>query len=114
MNDEIREEIRKNLIKYRKAKGLSQKELAEKLNISPPSVSMWEIGKNSIDINNLYNICKILDISFNDILGKYNNNKEENEEIREVNELFNKLNSENKEFIKTSLKLANNSNFYKC
>ena len=91
MNDEIREEIRKNLIKYRKEKGISQKELANLLNISPPSVSIWETGRNSIDINNLYNICKILDISFNDILGKYNNNKEENEEIREVKEEFNKF-----------------------
>ena len=109
MNDEIREEIRKNLIKYRKEKGLSQKELANLLKVNGSAVSIWETGRNSIDINNLYNICKILDISFNDILGKYNNNKEENEEIREVNELFNKLNSENKEFIKTSLKLANKS-----
>ena len=114
MSDEIREEIRKNLIKYRKEKGISQKELAEKLNINASSVSQWEIGKNSIDINNLYNICKILDISFNDILGKYNNSKEENEEIREVNNLFNKLNNEGKEYIKTSLKVANNSTLYKC
>ncbi|MBR0183579.1 MAG: helix-turn-helix transcriptional regulator [Clostridia bacterium] len=110
MNDEIREEIRKNLIKYRKEKGISQKELANLLNISPPSVSIWETGRNSIDINNLYNICKILDISFNDILGKYNNNKEENEEIREVNELFNKLDNEGKEVIKNTLKLIATNN----
>lgn len=110
MNDEIREEIRKNLIKYRKEKGISQKELANLLNINASSVSQWEIGKNSIDINNLFNICKILDVSFNDMLGKYNNNKEEEEEIREVKELFNKLSNEGKETIKNTLKLiANNS-----
>ena len=114
MSDEIREEIRKNLIKYRKEKGLSQKELANLLNVSPPSVSIWENGRNSIDINNLFNICKILDISFNDILGKFSNYKEETDEIKEVKEMFNKLNNEGKEYIKTSLKVANNSTLYKC
>lgn len=113
MSDEIREEIRKNLIKYRKEKGLSQKELSKLLNINASSVSQWEIGKNSIDINNLYNICKILDISFNDILGKFSNYKEETDEIREVKEEFNKLNKEGKEYIKTSLKLIANNNINK-
>ena len=109
MNDEIREEIRKNLIKYRKEKGLSQKELAEKLNITNVSVSTWERGLNSIDISNLFNICKILDISVNDLFGKYSNDQKENEEIKTVKEMFNKLNDEGKEYIKPSLKFANNS-----
>lgn len=113
MSDEIREEIRKNLIKYRKEKGISQKELAEKLNVNSSAISIWENGYNSIDISNLFNICKILEISINDLFGKFSNDQKDTDEIREVKEMFNKLNSEGKEYIKTSLKIANNSNLYK-
>lgn len=114
MSDEIREEIRKNLIKYRKFKGLSQKELAEKLNVNSSAISIWENGYNSIDISNLFNICKILEISINDLFGKFSNDQKDTDEIREVKEMFNKLNNEGKEYIKTSLKVANNSTLYKC
>ena len=109
MNDEIREEIRKNLIKYRKEKGLSQKELAEKLNITNVSVSTWERGLNSIDISNLFNICKILEISINDLFGKFSNDKNEKEEIKEIKDLFNNLEKEEKEYIKTGLLILNKS-----
>ncbi|MBR0519099.1 helix-turn-helix transcriptional regulator, partial [bacterium] len=89
MSDEIREEIRNNLIKFRKGKKISQKKLAELLKINQSAISMWETGRSSIDIINLYNICKILNISVNDLFGKYSNEqKEKSEEIRKIKEQF--------------------------
>ncbi len=59
---ELRETISKNLRKYRKQAKISQTELAKQLGISPSSVSNWEQGLNSIDIDTLFRVCKILGV----------------------------------------------------
>ena len=48
--DAFKENLAKNLIKYRKAMGLTQAELAEKLNYSDKAVSKWERGESYPDI----------------------------------------------------------------
>ena len=48
---------------------MTQKELAEKLGVQHNTISTWENGINSIDVDTLYKICIILDISINDIFG---------------------------------------------
>jgi len=53
---------RMNIKKYRKMKKMSQKEFAEALDVTHSSVSSWEIGKNSIDLNRLNQICQVLDV----------------------------------------------------
>lgn len=65
MNDlkNVRMTISKNIKKYRKKAKLSQTELARILEISPSSVSNWEQGLNSIDIDTLFRVCKILNVS---------------------------------------------------
>lgn len=60
---ELREVISRNFKKYRKQAKLSQTELARLLGISPSSVSNWEQGLNSIDIDTLFKACKILGVS---------------------------------------------------
>ena len=47
---DIKENLAKNLILYRKAKGLTQAELAEKLNYSDKAVSKWERGESVPDL----------------------------------------------------------------
>ena len=42
--------ISKNIIKYRKKMGLTQLELAEKLNYSDKTLSKWERGESMPDI----------------------------------------------------------------
>ena len=49
MND-IRETLRINLEHQLKKSGLTQKQLAEQLGISPSAVTNWIKGKNSPDI----------------------------------------------------------------
>ena len=52
----------------RKRSGLTQAELAEKLNISNKTISKWENGVNQPDISALRTICQIFGISTEDFL----------------------------------------------
>lgn len=65
---ELKELIARNLKKYRQEAGLSQVELAEKLHIRSSSVSNWENGRNSIDIDTLFRVSKILGVSINQMI----------------------------------------------
>lgn len=69
--DSVKDEIAKNLLFYRKKAKLTQKELADKLGIKHNSISSWENGTNSIDVEILFKICKIFDVSINDMYGKF-------------------------------------------
>lgn len=66
MND-YKDVISKNIKKYRKAAGLTQVELAKKLEITSASISNWEKGQNSIDIEMLFKLCNVLNISIDKI-----------------------------------------------
>lgn len=51
------------LLNARKAKGLSQEELAEKINVSRQSIHLWESGKTIPNLENIMNLCNVLEIS---------------------------------------------------
>lgn len=70
-DDSIKKNISKNIVKYRELANLSQKELASKLGVTPSRVSNWEQGANCPTIDILFEVCKILNISINDIYGVY-------------------------------------------
>ena len=52
----------------RKAAGLTQMQLAEKLNITDRAVSKWETGKSLPDSSIKLDLCHVLKISVNDLL----------------------------------------------
>jgi len=52
----------------RKKQGLSQKELAEKLNITDKAISKWERGLSFPDISMLIPLSEILEITLYDLL----------------------------------------------
>lgn len=52
----------------RKEKGLTQAQLAEKLNITNRAVSKWETGKSIPDAAIMLDLCEILGISVNELL----------------------------------------------
>lgn len=54
--------LAENLKKARKSKGLSQEEVAEKLNTSRQSVSKWENGWSTPDINQLARLSTLYDV----------------------------------------------------
>lgn len=52
----------------RKEKGLTQKELAEKVNVSDKTISKWENGNSTPDIGMLKPLCDALEISVNELI----------------------------------------------
>ncbi len=60
--------ISKNLIRFRTSAGLTQLELAHKLNYSDKSISKWERGEGLPDLAVLVALSKIYNISLNDFL----------------------------------------------
>jgi transcriptional regulator with XRE-family HTH domain len=69
--DVIKQNISKNIVKYREKLGISQKEFASRLGITPSRVSNWEQGANCPTIDILFEVCKVLNVSINDIYGVY-------------------------------------------
>ncbi len=66
---EINHKIAKNIMTYRKAAGLTQAELAEKINYSDKSVSKWESGNGVPDVYTLMQIAEIFGVTVNDLIG---------------------------------------------
>ena len=60
--------ISKNIAALRKSAGITQKELANKLNISPQAVSKWESGKCCPDIELLPLLASFFGVSIDDLL----------------------------------------------
>ena len=54
---------------HRISKGLTQKELGEKIFVSKQAVSKWETGKTLPDIETVRKLCDILEINKDEILG---------------------------------------------
>ena len=51
--------ITEKLIQLRKSKGISQEELAEKLDVSRQAISRWENGTALPDANNILALSKL-------------------------------------------------------
>lgn len=56
------------LKQYREISGYTQKDISQIFKITPQSVSMWEKGKNKIDIDTLYQLCNLYKVDFSDLL----------------------------------------------
>jgi transcriptional regulator with XRE-family HTH domain len=58
-----------NLILARKKMDLTQKQIAAELNIAESCYAHWEQGRNEPGIDMLIELCRILDISADHLLG---------------------------------------------
>lgn len=65
----LKDNIQKNLIFYRKKAHMTQKELADWLGIGATTISGWERGAYTPDVDTLLLICNKLDVSFGDMCG---------------------------------------------
>lgn len=64
-------EFNNRLYNLRKQKGFSQEELASKLNVSRQTISKWEIGDSTPDMEKLITISELFEISLDElVLGK--------------------------------------------
>lgn len=67
---EINRKIANNLMHYRKAAGLTQAELAEKISYSDKSVSKWESGNGVPDIYTLMQLAELYGVTVDTLLGE--------------------------------------------
>lgn len=65
----IRLNIQTNIYKYRKASGMSQAQLAKAIGVKNSTVSSWERGANSPDIETLFKICTLFNVKVADMFG---------------------------------------------
>lgn len=90
----------------RKEQGLTQKQLAEKLNMSDKSVSKWERGICLPDVSVYLELCKILGISINEFLAGEDIPKETIEQKAEENIIqITKDNKNKQKYLKKIIKL---------
>lgn len=69
MENKIRDNIRKNIARYRKMNGYTQKELADIIGAKNSTVSNWEQGANSPDIEMIFTLCQLFKISVAEMYG---------------------------------------------
>ena len=90
----------------RKEQGLTQKQLAEKLNMSDKSVSKWERGICLPDVTVYLELCKILGISINELLAGEDIPKETIEQKAEENIMqITKDNKNKQKYLKKIIRL---------
>ncbi|AFL99332.1 Helix-turn-helix protein [Desulfitobacterium dehalogenans ATCC 51507] len=65
----MKEELAKNICRYRKEKGFTQEELSRKLGVTFQAVSKWETAQTLPDITLLPRLSQVLDISIDKLLG---------------------------------------------
>lgn len=66
---EIRKTVGENIKKVCALKGIRQVEISEHMGVSQGTVSNWFKGINSIDIENLAQLCAFLGVSLDQIFG---------------------------------------------
>ena len=65
----IKQNFARNLLAYRKSQGLTQSQLAEKLNYSDKSISKWECGDVLPDIVTISMIAEFFGITIDQLIG---------------------------------------------
>ena len=66
-----------NIFKNRKKSGLSQEDLAEKLNVSRQSISLWETNQAMPSVDNLMKLAEIFDVSLDELCNDKKPQKQE-------------------------------------
>ncbi len=87
---DIKPIIAVNLSNLRKEKGLTQAELAQKLNYSDKAVSRWERGDTLPDISVLYELCRFYNITLDDLVSDEPTRKKE-EKVYDKNSMAYKI-----------------------
>ena len=80
--------------KLRKEKGMTQEELAEKVNVSAQAVSKWENDISMPDISVLPALAEIFDVSIDELLGREKVSKVEildETKRKDINKMFLKI-----------------------
>lgn len=81
--------LAEKLFELRKAKNLTQDDVAEKLNVTRQTVSKWETGQSTPDFDKIVPLCELYEISPNELLMGEKEEPEQEAVDSEKNEEFN-------------------------
>ena len=88
--------------KLRKEKGLTQKDLADKLNISDKAVSRWETGGSSPNMEMLLRISQFFNVPLNDLItARVSSDDKDDNLVKEIIQEFSEMNKRNSKRIRT-------------
>ena len=99
--------INENIRHFRKAKGISQEEMAVKLNVVRQTVSKWENGLSVPDADVLIHMADLLNVSVSQLLGieaDKTNSENLSEELAKLNEQLAKKNQKEKMLLQANKK----------
>ena len=104
-------EFNNKLYELRKQKGLSQEELAGRLNVSRQTISKWEVGESAPDMDNLVSISELFGVSLDELVLDKTSEKEQPSVQVVRSELYSDikehiLTDDNKKKAKKGLKIA--------
>lgn len=113
---EIRKTVGENIKKVCQLKGIRQVDISEHMKVSQGTVSNWFKGTNSIDIENLAELCSFLGVSLDQIFGVAPLTPEVtlSQEETDLLSMFRALNSQGKDMlISTARAFAGNPDMQK-
>ncbi len=84
--ENIMKQIGSRIRKLRNAQGWTQGELAEKLEISPSTVGMYEQGRRKPDGEMLVKLCEVFSVSTDSLLGVSEPTREATDIIKEMSD----------------------------
>ena len=76
-NDELKSRVGANIARLRRERGMTQAELAERINYSDKAVSKWERAESLPDVLTLFSLAEQLDTDLNTLVGMSANPKTE-------------------------------------
>lgn len=76
--------IGEKLLELRKNKHLSQEEVADKLNVTRQTISKWETGSSTPDFDKIAPLCKLYEISADELLTGVKKDEEQMPVVKEV------------------------------
>ena len=86
--------LSENLKSFRKSKGISQEELAVRLNVVRQTISKWEKGLTVPDADTLIRIAEILEVDMSELLGAKVSSKESKDTVTNVAEQLSRINEQ--------------------
>lgn len=102
-------EFNKKLYELRKKNGISQEELANEINVTRQTISKWELGESTPDMEKLIALSNFFDTTLDElVLGKKHIPLEENREETIATKIIHKkiFSQENQRKIKKGLRIA--------
>ena len=68
-SEKLKQRIGANIAAFRREKGITQAELAEKLNYTDKAVSKWERGESIPDVTTLVQVAELFSVSLDELAG---------------------------------------------